>query len=107
MFSIEAGLSKKQADSHILRRTQGVGEAVMPVISASVSSLLSLSIRGISKEEQPCRLGVWLIMIINRCLDSKVLFTLRNFAEVEAACSRRLVHVRVRLREFESSDAID
>ena len=30
-----------------------------------------------------------LIMIINRCLDGKGLFTLRNFAEVEGAWQRR------------------
>jgi hypothetical protein len=30
-----------------------------------------------------------LIMIVNHCLDGKGLFTLRNFAEVEAACERR------------------
>ena len=30
-----------------------------------------------------------LIMIINRCLDGKGLFTLRDFAEVEAAWERR------------------
>jgi hypothetical protein len=30
-----------------------------------------------------------LIMVVNRCLDGKGLFTLRNFAEVEAACERR------------------
>jgi len=86
-ISIDAGPCKTQADSHVLRGIQGVGAAAM--ISASVSSLLGLSIRAISKEEQPCQFGVWMIVVINRCLDSKGLFTLRNFADVEAAWERR------------------